>query len=201
MSLEDDDASNLLELTPVSSDQHVKKAIQNSAIITVNSSVNVSLKTLIKQQYAMSLNIDKLTNTFCNQLTNLTTILTYNVNVNQTSRSSSPTSSKELSLVVKSRHKEVGKRHHHKVSSSEDSDDSDGNDTPTHKSPKVKSHHSCVLSAAPAQRGDDKLSIPDEEEMGRILRALHWESNDNNRGKDGIDDGEDDFKELAQEIN
>ena len=68
MSLEDDDTCNLLELTPISSNQHVKKAIQNSAITTVDSSVNVSSKTLIEQQAAMSSNIDKLTNTFCNQL-------------------------------------------------------------------------------------------------------------------------------------
>ena len=72
MSQEDDDTSNLPELTPVSSNQHVKKAIQNSAISTVDSSVTVSLKRLTEQQAAMSLNIDKLTNTFCDQLTNLT---------------------------------------------------------------------------------------------------------------------------------
>ena len=35
MSQEDDDTSNLPELTPISSNQHVKKAIQNSAITTV----------------------------------------------------------------------------------------------------------------------------------------------------------------------
>ena len=67
MSLEDGDTSNLPELTPVSSNQHVKKAIQNSTITTVDSSVNVSLKALIEQQTAMSSNIDKFTNTFCNQ--------------------------------------------------------------------------------------------------------------------------------------
>ena len=72
MSQEDDDTSNLPELTPISSNQHVKKAIQNSAITTVDSSVTVSLKRLTEQQAAMSLNIDKLTNTFCEQLTNLT---------------------------------------------------------------------------------------------------------------------------------
>ena len=37
--------------------------------------------------------------------------------------------------------------------------------------------------------------------MNRNLKALQWESDDNNSGKDGIDDGEDDFKELAQELN
>ena len=37
--------------------------------------------------------------------------------------------------------------------------------------------------------------------MNRNLKALQWESDDNNSGKDGIDDEEDDFKELAQELN
>ena len=37
--------------------------------------------------------------------------------------------------------------------------------------------------------------------MNRNLKALQWESGDNNSGKDGIDDEEDDFKELAQELN
>ena len=60
-----DDTSNLPELTLISSNQHVKKAIQNSTITTVDSSVNVSLKTLIEQQATMSSNIDKLTDTFC----------------------------------------------------------------------------------------------------------------------------------------
>ena len=50
MSLEDDDTSNLSELTPISSNQHVKKAIQNSAVTTVDSSVNVSLKTLMSSK-------------------------------------------------------------------------------------------------------------------------------------------------------
>ena len=135
MSLEDDSSSNLPKLTLISSNQHVKKAILNYVTTTVDSSVNVSLKTLIEQQAAMSSNIDKLTNTFCDQLTNLTSILKRNVNVEQTSRGSSSTSSQEQSLVVKTKHKETRKRHHHEVSSSEDSDDSDGNDTPTHKSP------------------------------------------------------------------
>ena len=71
MSLEDDGASNLPELTPVSSNQHVK----NSTITKGDSSVNVSLKTLIEQQAAIPSNIDKLTNTFCDQLTNLSSIL------------------------------------------------------------------------------------------------------------------------------
>ena len=198
MSLEDDDTSNLPELTQISSNQHVKKAIQNSATTTADSSVNVSLKTIIEQQTAMSSNIDKLTNTFCNQLTNLTSIPKHNVNVEQTSRGGSLTSSQEQSLVVKIRHKETRKRHHHEVSSSEDSDDSDGNDTPTHKSHGVNSHHSCVQSStAPADRDDDKISIPYEEEINRNLKALQWESlclvNNNSSGKDGIDDREDDF--------
>ena len=98
MSLEDDDTSNLPELTPISSNQHVKKVVQNSAITTVDSSVNVSLKTLIEQQAAMSSNIDKLTNNFCDNLINLTSILKDNVNAEQTSRGSSSTSSPRNSL-------------------------------------------------------------------------------------------------------
>ena len=50
MSLEDDDTSNLSELTPISSNQHAKKAVQNSAVTTVDSSVNVSLKTLMSNK-------------------------------------------------------------------------------------------------------------------------------------------------------
>ena len=103
--------------------------------------------------------------------------------------------------MVKTRHKETRKRHHHEVSSSEDSEDSNGNDTPTHKNPKVNYHHSCVQSAAPAYRDNDKVSIPDEEEVSRNLKVTQWESDDNNYGKDGIDDGEDDFKELAHKLN
>ena len=99
----------LLQLAQIISSKRVKKAIQNSAITTVDSSVNVSFKTLIEQQAAISSNIDKLTNTFCNQLTNLTSILTHNVNVEETSRGSSSTSSQEKSLVVKNRHKETRK--------------------------------------------------------------------------------------------
>ena len=62
MSLEGDDTSNLIELTPISSNQRVQKAIEKSIIKTVDSSVDVSLKTLIKQQAAMPSNIDKFTN-------------------------------------------------------------------------------------------------------------------------------------------
>ena len=54
MSLEDDDTSNLPELNPINSNQHVKKAIQNSVITKADTSVNVSLKTFIEQQAAMS---------------------------------------------------------------------------------------------------------------------------------------------------
>ena len=86
MSLEDYDTSNLPELTPISSNQHVKKAIQNSTITTVDNSVNASLKTLMEEQVAMSLNINKLTNTFYDQLKNLTSILKDNINVEQTSK-------------------------------------------------------------------------------------------------------------------
>ena len=150
----------------------------------------------------MSSNIYKLTNTFCDQLTNLTSILRHDVKVEQTSRGSSSTSCQEQSLVVKTKQKETRKRHHHKVSSSDDSDDSDGNYMPTHKSPKVNSLHICGQSPAPANhRDDDKVSIPDEEEMNRNLKALQWESDDNNSSKVGNDDGDDDFKELAQELN
>ena len=62
MSLEGDDTSNLIELTPISSNQRVQKAIEKSIITTVDSSVDVSLKTLIKQQATMPSNIDKFTN-------------------------------------------------------------------------------------------------------------------------------------------
>ena len=66
--------------------------------------------------------------------------------------------SEEQSLVVKTRTRETRKRHYHEVSSSEDFDDSDGNDMPTHKSHKVNLHHSCVQSSkAPAHRDDDKV--------------------------------------------
>ena len=121
MSLEDDATSDLPELTPIISNQHVKKVDQNYAITIVDNSVNVSLKTPTEHQAAMSLNIDKLTNTFSDQLTNLTFILKDNVNVEQTSRGSS----------------------------------------------------SIVQSSAPAhQRDADKISIPDEGETNRNLKAL-----------------------------
>ena len=85
----------------------------------------------------MSSNIDKLTNTFCEQLKNLTSILKHNVNVEQTSKDISSTSSHKQSLVVKTKHKETRKRYHHEVSSSEDSDD---NDTPLTTITTVCSH-------------------------------------------------------------
>ena len=81
-------------------------------------------------------NIDKFTNTFCDQVTNSTPLLKHNVNVEQTSRGSSSTSSQEQSLVVKTVETETKKRHHHEVSSSKDSDDLAGNDTSTHRSPR-----------------------------------------------------------------
>ena len=37
--------------------------------------------------------------------------------------------------------------------------------------------------------------------MNRNLKGRQWESGDNNSGKDGIGDGEDDFNELDQELN
>ena len=55
-----------------------------------------------------------------------------------------------------------------------------------------------MQSSTSHQRDDDKVSIPDEEEMNRNLKALEWESDDNNSGKD---DGEDDFKDLTPELN
>ena len=58
-----------------------------------------------------------------------------------------------------------------------------------------------MQSSTSHQRDDDKVSIPDEEEMNRNSKALEWESDDNNSGKDGIDDGEDDFKDLTPELN
>ena len=33
------------------------------------------------------------------------------------------------------------------------------------------------------------------------MKALQWESDNNSSSKDGLEDGEDDFKELAQELN
>ena len=71
-----------------------------------------------------------------------------------------------------------------------------------HKSPRVNSLHSCVQSLATGHhRDDDKVSIPDEEEMNRNLKALQCESDDSNSGKDALDDGEDDLEKLAQELN
>ena len=114
----------------------------------------------------MSLSIDKFTSTCCDELKNSTFILKHNVNVEQTSRASSSASSQEQPIVVKTRHKGTRKRHHHEIYSLEDSDDSDDNNFPIHKSPRVNSHHSCVQSST-ARRDDDKASIPDEEKMNR----------------------------------
>ena len=73
--------------------------------------------------------------------------------------------------MAKTRHKEIRKRHHYQVSSSEDFDDSDDNDTRTHKSPRINFHDSYVqLSTAAAQGNDDKVSIPDEEENNSNLK-------------------------------
>ena len=54
-------------------------------------------------------------------------------------------------------------------------------------------------STVPVQsdRDDDKVSIPDEEEINRNLKTLQWESDNNNNGKDEIGDGEDNLIELA----
>ena len=71
---------------------------------------------------------------------------------------------------------------------------------PTHKSNRLKSHHRSLQSLA-AHRYDDKGSIPHEEKINNNLKALQWKSDDNNSGEDLIDDGEDDLKELAQELN
>ena len=105
--------------------------------------------------------------------------------------------------MAKTRHKEARKRHHHNVSSLDGSNDSDDNDNPTHKGPRVTSHHSFVQSSTePSHRHNNEVSAPDEEEMKRNSKGLQWESDGNNCNKDGIDDEEDnDFKELAQELN
>ena len=77
------------------------------------------------------------------------------------------------------------------------------NDTLSHKRTSVSSQSSVQSSTAPANRNDNKVTIPDEEQMNRNLKALQGEFNDNNSDKEnGIDDGEDDdFKELAEELN
>ena len=62
MSLEDDNTSNLPVAPPVGSNQHIKKAVQNSVMTKVGNSFKVSLNTIIKQQAAMFPNIDNLTN-------------------------------------------------------------------------------------------------------------------------------------------
>ena len=101
MSVENDDTSNLPEFTPTSSNQCVQKTIQNSTITTVDGSVNVSQKTLIQQQAAMSSNTDKFRSTFCDQLKNLTYILQHNVNVEQISKGSFCDQLKNLNSILK----------------------------------------------------------------------------------------------------
>ena len=73
---------------------------------------------------------------------------------------------------------------------------------PIRKIPRVNSNHSCVQSSTvSAHRDDDKITMPNDEEMNRTLKALLWKSDDNNSDKDGIDNGKNDFKDLAQELN
>ena len=67
--------------------------------------------------------------------------------------------------------------------------------------PLSKALGSTLITAVPAHREDDKVSIPDKEKMNKNLKILQWESNNNNSGRDGIHYGEDDFEELAQEVN
>ena len=69
--------------------------------------------------------------------------------------------------MVKNRQKETRKTHHHKFSSSEDSDDSDGNDMSSHKLPRLNSLLRCGQSPAPAHHRDDDKVSPDEEAMNR----------------------------------
>ena len=70
MSLENDETSILHEITPINSNQLAQKSIQNSAVTTVDSLVNVCVTTIIEQQAAMSSNINKLTSAFCEKLEN-----------------------------------------------------------------------------------------------------------------------------------
>ena len=80
------------------------------------------------------------------------------VDVEQTLRDRSLTTSQEQSLVVKTGNEEPRKRHHRIASSSDVSDDSDNNDTPSHKRSRAKSQSCVQSSAAPAYRYDDKES-------------------------------------------
>ena len=103
---------------------------------------------------------------------NLTTIVKNNINIEQVSRGSSSIASHKQSLVVKTWHLSL-----------EDADDLDNNNTPSHKSLSVNFQHSCVQSStAQAHRDDDKVSIPDEEEMNWNLEALQGKSEDPNSG-------------------
>ena len=58
-----------------------------------------------------------------------------------------------------------------------------------------------VINSTSTYRDGDKVRILNEEEIIRNLKALQWESVDSNIGKVGIDEVEDGFKELAQELN
>ena len=51
---------------------------------------------------------------------------------------------------------------YYEASSSEDSDYSDDNDMPSHERSKINLQNCAHSSTAPAQRDDDKVSIPDE---------------------------------------
>ena len=75
--------------------------------------------------------------------------------------------------MVTTKHKETKESHHHEASFLEDSDDSGDIDAPTHKRPRINSHHNTAQSStAPTHRDDDKVSIPDEEKMNRNLKAI-----------------------------
>ena len=92
--------------------------------------------------------------------------------------------------------------YHYEFLSSEDSNNSDDNYKPTHKSLSVNSPHSFVESStAPVHRNDDKVSIQDEEEMNRNLKALQSESDSNNWQRWNWWRGSWWFNELAQELN
>ena len=53
------------------------------------------------------------------------------------------------------------------------------NDTLSHKRTSVNSQSSVQSSTAPANRNDNKVTIPDEEQMNRNLKALQGEFDDN----------------------
>ena len=81
------------------------------------------------------------------------------------------TTSHEQTLVVSTRYKETRKMCYYEAYSSEDSDysddndyndDSDDNDMPSHERSKINLQNCAHSSTAPAQRDDDKVTIPDE---------------------------------------